>query len=354
MKRIEDYLSMVNPADGSAAEEVQRRLDLQTKPPGSLGMLERLCTQVAAAQWTSAPKCERRVIFTMAADHGVTEEGVSAYPQSVTAQMVMNFVKGGAAVNVLARQGGCAVVVVDMGVARDLDFPGYVHRKIAHGTANFTRGPAMSREQAERAIVTGIELALECEYDLLGTGDMGIGNTTAASAVGAVLTGLDPEEVTGRGTGVDDRGLTRKIDAVRRGIAVNKPDPSDPLDVLAKVGGFEIAGIAGLVIACAVKKKLAVVDGFISTAGAMVAAGLNRHVSDYFVLSHQSAENGHDRFCAHLGKKPILDLGMRLGEGTGAAIAIGVIDASIRLLYEMATFEQAGVDRKLPGAREER
>jgi nicotinate-nucleotide--dimethylbenzimidazole phosphoribosyltransferase len=350
MKRIEEYLSMVKPADGSVAEEVQRRLDMQTKPQGSLGALERLCTQVAAAQWTAEPRCERKVIFTMAADHGVTEEGVSAYPQSVTAQMVLNFVKGGAAVNVLAKHVGSAVVVVDMGVAKDLDFPGYVHRKVAHGTANFTKGPAMSREQAERAIVTGIELALECEFDLLGTGDMGIGNTTSSSAVGTVFTGLDPEEITGRGTGVDDRGLTRKIDAIRRGIAANKPDPADPLDVLAKVGGFEIAGIAGLIIACAVKKRLAVVDGFISTAGAMIAAGLSRHVSDYFVLSHQSVEKGHDRFCAFLGKKPILDLGMRLGEGTGAALAIGVIEASVKLYREMATFEQAGVDRKLPSA----
>jgi len=272
MKSLEHYLAMIRPVPGGLSGEVQRRLDLQTKPQGSLGTLERLVRALAAAQWTAEPACEKKIIFTMAADHGVAEEGVSAYPPSVTAQMVANFVRGGAAVNVLAKHAGCSVVVVDMGVAGDLNFAGYVDAKVARGTANFAKGPAMSREQAQKAIVTGIELALDHDFDLVGTGDMGIANTTSSAAVGSVLTGRDAAEIAGRGTGIDDAAFARKVEVVRRGIALNKPDPKDPLDVLAKVGGFEIGGIAGLVLAAAIKRKLAVVDGFISTAGAMIAA----------------------------------------------------------------------------------
>lgn len=347
MKSLEHYLSMIRPVPGGVAGEVQRRLDLQTKPQGSLGTLERIVRALAAAQWTAEPVCEKKIIFTMAADHGVAEEGVSAYPPSVTAQMVANFVRGGAAVNVLAKHAGCSVVVVDMGVAGDLNFTGYVDAKVARGTANFAKGPAMSREQAQKAIVTGIELALDHDFDLVGTGDMGIANTTSSAAVGSVLTGRDAAEIAGRGTGIDDAAFARKVEVVRRGIALNKPDPKDPLDVLAKVGGFEIGGIAGLVLAAAIKRKLAVVDGFISTAGAMIAAGLSGHARDYFLVAHQSAERGHDLLCGHLGKEPILDLGMRLGEGTGAALVIELIDAAVRLYYDMATFGQAGVDGKI-------
>jgi len=347
MKSLEHYLAMIRPVPGGLSGEVQRRLDLQTKPQGSLGTLERLVRALAAAQWTAEPACEKKIIFTMAADHGVAEEGVSAYPPSVTAQMVANFVRGGAAVNVLAKHAGCSVVVVDMGVAGDLDFTGYTDAKVARGTANYTKGPAMSREQAQKAIVTGIELALDHDFDLVGTGDMGIANTTSSAAVGSVLTGRDAAEIAGRGTGIDDAAFARKVEVVRRGIALNKPDPKDPLDVLAKVGGFEIGGIAGLVLAAAIKRKLAVVDGFISTAGAMIAAGLSGHVRDYFLVAHQSAERGHDLFCGHLGKEPILDFGMRLGEGTGAALAMELIDAAVRLYYDMATFGQAGVDGKI-------
>ena len=277
---------------------------------------------------------------------GVVEEGVSAYPKSVTAQMVKNFVSGGAGVNVLARHAGCEVVVVDMGVASELDIMGCVDKKIEYGTKNFTKGPAMSREQAEHSIVIGIELALKHEFDILGTGEMGIGNTTPSSAIAAVLTGRDVHDITGRGTGIDDHTFMRKVNAIKRGIELNKPNPKDPVDVLSKVGGFEIGGIAGLIIGAAIKRRPSVVDGFISTAGAMIAQGLHKGVSDYFVLSHLSAEKGHDLCAEFLGKKPILDLGMRLGEGTGAALAIELIDAAAHLYYEMATFDGAGVDKK--------
>ncbi|MFW6181638.1 MAG: nicotinate-nucleotide--dimethylbenzimidazole phosphoribosyltransferase [Spirochaetota bacterium] len=343
---LNDYLRRIRPVDRGPAPEVQARLDSQTKPPGSLGRLEELVMEVACIQGTSRPSVERKLLFTMAADHGVVEEGVSAFPQSVTAQMVQNFLSGGAAVNVLARHAGCTVVVVDMGVAGELALPGLVSRKIAPGTANFTRGPAMTREQAEAAVLAGIELALEREFDILGTGEMGIGNTTPSAAVAAVVTGIPVPEITGRGTGVDDRGLARKIDAVQRGIRVNRPDPSDPLDVLAKVGGFEIGGIAGLVLGAAAGRRPVVVDGFISTAGALLARALCPEVSGYMLFSHRSAEQGHDLLLRHLGARPILDLGMRLGEGTGAALAVEVIDAALALYDGMATFDQAGVDNR--------
>jgi nicotinate-nucleotide--dimethylbenzimidazole phosphoribosyltransferase len=348
MKRLEEYLSMIGPADNDVLEGVRKRLDSQTKPRGSLGRLETLCGQLAAVQGSIEPRCEKKIIFTLAGDHGIVAEGVSAYPQTVTGQMVLNFVNGGAGVNVLARHAGCGVVVVDMGVAVELDFGGYIDKKIASGTKNFTKGPAMTREQAERSIVTGIELALNRDFDILGTGDMGIGNTTPSSAIASVIMGVEPEDVTGRGTGIGDDTLRLKIDAIKRGISVNSPDRKDPVDVLSKVGGFEIGGIAGLIIGAAIKKRLAVVDGFISTAGALIAAGLSKELSDYFIVSHLSAEKGHDLFVRYLGKEPILDLGMRLGEGTGAALAIEIIDAAVRLYYDMATFDEAGVDDR-PG-----
>lgn len=349
MNSIDHYLEKITPVDRSILKTLQKRLDAQTKPLGSLGRLEELCRQLALAQGSPDITCEKKMIFTLASDHGVVEEGVSAYPQSVTAQMVANFLQGGAAVNVLARHAGAAVVVVDVGVATELKMSGVLDRKIAFGTANFVKGPAMSREQAETAIMTGIELALNHEFDLLGTGDMGIGNTTPSAAVVSVLTGIDPERITGRGTGIDDGTLRKKVEVIRHGIARNNPDPRDPVDVLAKVGGFEIGGIAGLIIGTALKRKLAVVDGFISTAGAMIASNLNRELADYFLLSHLSAEKGHGLFAEYLGKRPILDLGMRLGEGTGAALAMELIDAAVRLYHDMASFEQAGVDRKKEG-----
>jgi nicotinate-nucleotide--dimethylbenzimidazole phosphoribosyltransferase len=348
MKTLDGYLSMIKPVDGAVLEGVQKRLDSQTKPRGSLGRLESFCRQLASVQGRVDPKCEKKIIFTLAGDHGVVDEGVSAYPQTVTGQMVLNFVNGGAGVNVLAKHAGCEVIVVDMGVASDLDFGGFVDKKIDFGTRNFTQGPAMTREQAERSIVTGIELALDNDFDILGTGDMGIGNTTPSAAIASVIMEVDVEDVTGRGTGINDETLMLKIDAIKRGISVNRPDKNDPVDVLSKVGGFEIGGIAGLIIGAAIKKRLAVVDGFISTAGALIAGSFRKEISDYFIVSHLSAEKGHDLFVKYLKKDPVLDLGMRLGEGTGAALAIEIIDAALRLYHDMATFNEAGVDDK-PG-----
>ena len=347
MKNLNDYLKMIEAPNPDVLNEVQKRLDNQTKPQGSLGRLEELTKLMAMAQGNAKPTFDKKVIFTMVGDHGVVEEGVSAYPQSVTGQMVLNFVKGGAGVNVLARHAGANVIVVDMGVAQDLEFKGFVNKKIDYGTKNFTKGPAMSLEQAEKSIVTGIELAIDYDFDILGTGDMGIGNTTPSTAIASVLTGLKIEEITGRGTGIDDEGLNKKIKAIKKGIEVNNPNPNNPLDVLMKVGGFEIGGIAGLIIGAAIKKRLAVVDGFISTAGALIANALHSEVKNYFILSHKSAENGHEKIALKLGKKPVLDLGLRLGEGTGAALVIELIDAAMHLYYEMATFDQAGVDKKL-------
>lgn len=347
MSTLRDAVGRIVPVDRSVLAEVQARLDCQTKPPGSLGRLEEIVKRLAMIQGTADPVCARKVIFTMAADHGVVEEGVSAFPQSVTTQMVQNFLDGGAAVNVLARHAGCEMVVVDMGVATDRRFEGCLDRKIAPGTKNFTRGPAMTRAQAEEALNAGIALGLESDFDIAGTGEMGIGNTTPAAAVASVLSGTEPQLMVGRGTGIDDRGLRRKVDAIRRGIDLNAPDPKDPVGVLAAVGGFEIGGIAGLILGAAVRKKPVVVDGYISTAGALVAVGLSGRVRDYILLSHRSAEGGHERFLDILGgEPPLLDLGMRLGEGTGAALAMEIIDAALDLYGNMATFDSAGVDQK--------
>jgi nicotinate-nucleotide--dimethylbenzimidazole phosphoribosyltransferase len=287
------------------------------------------------------------VVVVMAGDHGVAAEGVSAYPQSVTAQMVANFLAGGAAISVLARQAGARLVIADLGVATAL--PAHAHlldRKVAPGTANLATGPAMRRAQAEQAIVAGGELALDeigRGLDLLATGEMGIANTTAAAAIAAVLIGADPAQLVGRGTGVDDAGLARKVETVRRALAVNRPDPADGLDVLAKVGGFEIAGLVGAMLATAAQRRPILFDGIIATAAAMLAVTLAPALRPYLIAAHRSAEPGHDQMLAWLEMTPLLDLGMRLGEGTGAVLAMHLADAACRLLDEMATFGEAGV-----------
>jgi nicotinate-nucleotide--dimethylbenzimidazole phosphoribosyltransferase len=295
------------------------------------------------------PPVGRKKIVVMVGDHGVTVEGVSRYPSEVTAQMVHNFVAGGAGINALARQAGAEVVVVDAGTAADLDDLAksgkIIAKKIGRGTDNMARGPAMSRTHAVMAVEAGVEVAekLAPETDVFGTGDMGIGNTTASAAIGAVLTGKGAAELTGRGTGLDDEQLEKKIAVVERAIAVNQPNPDDALDVLAKVGGFEIGAIAGLVIGAAACRKPVVVDGFISTAGALVAYGLEPFVRDYLICAHRSVEPGHRHLHERLGRKPLLDLNMRLGEGTGAALAMNLVDAAVRILSEVATFAEAGV-----------
>lgn len=347
MKRI---LS-IKPVDKAMEELALERLDSLTKPPRSLGRLEDLARRIAAIQGNVKPVAGIKRIYTFAGDHGVTEEGISPYPKEVTPQMVLNFLNGGAAINVLTRHVGAEIKVVDMGV--DFYFgeavSGLIDRKIRRGTDNFTKGPAMTREEAVRALAVGFELADRSKADgvgLLGAGEMGIGNTTPSAALLTVFAGIKPEEAVGRGTGIDDEGLKRKADAVKRGIEANRPDRGDAIDVLSKLGGFEIAGMAGLFLGAAANGIPVVADGFISGAAALVAVNANANVKDYLFMSHLSEERGHAKLVETLGIKPILDLGMRLGEGTGAALAMSVIEASIKIISEMATFAEAGVSNK--------
>lgn len=347
MKLLQDTLARIQPVDSVLLKKAQAKLDNKTKPLGSLGRLEEFARRYAAITGTLEPETKNKVIYTFAADHGVVEEGVSAFPKEVTPQMVFNFLRGGAGVNVLARHSGVEVRVVDMGV--DYNFaaiPGLVDKKIAPGTRNFTKGPAMTRDEAIAAVEAGIELAGICREEgvnMAGTGEMGIGNTTSASAIIAAISGIPVKKVTHRGTGISDKALENKVRIIELAMEVNKPDPTDPLDVLTKVGGLEIAGIAGFVIGCAAGRIPVVVDGFISTSGALIASEMLPHIKDYIFAAHRSVEIGHQFMLDHLGAKPILDLQLRLGEGTGSALAMGLIEAGVKILKEMATFEEAGV-----------
>jgi nicotinate-nucleotide--dimethylbenzimidazole phosphoribosyltransferase len=340
--------SRIVPVDAHAAGEAQRLLDAKTKPRRSLGRLEDLVCQLAAVRGDAAPLPRpAKAIVVMGADHGVAAEGVSAYPQEVTGQMLLNFVRGGAAINVLARQAGARVVVVDMGVAHPLPpTPEIRAHRIGAGTANFARGPAMTRAQALAALAAGATIAGELAragVGLVGIGDMGIANTTASSALAAAFTGAPPEEVTGRGTGIDDATFRRKVDVIRRGLEINRPDAADAVDVLAKVGGFEIAGLAGIVLGAAAARVPVVVDGFIAGVAALAATRIAPHATGYLIASHRSVEAGHRLVLQALGAKPLLDLDLRLGEGTGAALAMTLVDAAIAIAAEMATFASARV-----------
>ena len=316
-------------------------------PSGSLGRLEELAMIYASIKDDLNCKIKHKKIFTMAGDHGIVEEGVSVFPQQVTEQMVQNFVAGGAAINVLARYVGAKVIVVDCGVASHLEAKQCLKiKKVGLGTRNMAEGPAMSREDAVRSIEAGIELIeeeMEEGLDIVGTGDMGIGNTTPSSAILAVLGKLDVDVATGRGTGLDDETLQRKISVIKKAIYVNQPNPNDPIDVLAKVGGYEIGGIAGLCLGAARYRVPVMLDGFISTAGALIANAIEPKVNKYLIASHVSAEKGHRMMLNLLNKIPLLDLNMRLGEGTGAALGIGIMEAAVKLLNEMATFHESGV-----------
>lgn len=327
--------------------KAQARQSALTKPPGSLGRLEALSIQLAGVTGQTLPRVDRKAVIVLAGDHGIVAEGVSAYPSAVTAQMVLNFLQGGAAINVLAQQAGARVVIADVGVAADLpEHPHLIRRKIAHGTANFARGPAMTPEEAVRSVETGVEIVtgeVDRGLDLVATGEMGIGNTTPASAITAVYTGLPVAQVTGRGTGVDDDGLARKVDAIERALALHRPDPADPLGVLSAVGGFEIGAIAGVCLGAAANYVPVVVDGFISAAGALIAAALCPAVKPYLIASHLSVERGHAALWQALGLLPLLDMDLRLGEGTGAVLAMHLVEAACRILAEMATFADAGV-----------
>lgn len=342
----ETVASIASPNE-SLTPRLRARLDGLTKPRGSLGVLEALVERIGLIQHTDRPRVDRMRIVTFAGDHGVAARGVSAYPAAVTPQMVRNMLAGGAAVNVLARHVGAENIVVDIGVNDALDdAPGLVRSKIASGTRDMSVGPAMTRAEALAAIDAGIALASDADDDdvtLLGTGEMGIGNTTSAAALFAALLGLAPREIVGRGTGIDDDALARKIDAVESALRVNAPGPGDPLGALAAVGGFEIAGICGLILGAAARCIPVVVDGFISTAGALVAEQFAPLVRDYMIFSHLSDERGHAVVLDAMGARPILNLNLRLGEGTGAALAFSLIHAAIKLVDEMATFSSSGV-----------
>ncbi len=349
MSKLQDIIKAIQPVDTSRALAIQERLDTLTKPQGSLGRLEELAKKYCLITGKDRPQIQNKIIFTFAGDHGVADEGVSAFPKEVTPQMVYNFLRGGAGVNVLARHAGAKVIVVDAGVDHEFEpAEGLEIRKVGRGTRNMTKGPAMTRAEAEQAVLVGIEMVEKYRdgLDLIGTGDMGIGNTTPSSAIVSVITGADPEQVTGRGTGIDDKSLRSKAEIIRKAISVNKPDRSDALDVLAKVGGFEIAGIAGLVLGAARYRIPVVVDGFISTAGALIAAELNPAVKGYIIAAHQSVEIGHRKMLAHLEQAPLLDLNLRLGEGTGAALGMSLVEAGVKILTEMATFADAGVSEQ--------
>lgn len=339
-------LDAIRPPAAALAETARGRLEALTKPPGSLGRLEEIAVRLATLQGGD-PHVRQPAILVLAGDHGVVAEGVSAYPQVVTVQMLENFSRGGAAINVLARQAGARLVVADFGVASPPgERPGLVGCPIGRGTENLARGPAMSQKAAVRAIETGARLAeaeIDRGADLIATGDMGIGNTTAASAITAVVTGEPPDAVTGRGTGVDDATWRRKVDAVRRGLEVNTPDPRDGLHVLAALGGFEIAGLVGVILAGAARRVPVALDGFITGAAALVALTLAPDARHALFASHRSAEPGHGVVLRHLGLEPYLDLGLRLGEGTGAALFIHLARAAALLYAEMATFKSAGI-----------
>lgn len=352
MTLLQQTIADVGPLDQSAMRAARQREDELTKPQGSLGRLETLAIQIAGMTGRARPHLRERAIVVMAADHGVADEQVSAYPQQVTLEMVRNFLRGGAAINVLARAANARVVVVDMGVIEPLPpHPDLVVRRVAAGTKNMASGPAMTRAQAEQAIEAGMAV-LDAEakrgLDIVATGDMGIANTTAASAIVAVLTGRPVAAVTGRGTGIDDARLAAKVRVIETALTVNRPDPADALDVVSKVGGFEIAGLAGVIVAAAARRVPVLVDGFISGAAALVAVSLCPAAQPYLIAAHQSAELGHRVVLETLGLTPLLDLGLRLGEGSGAALALPVVDAAVRTLDEMATFSEAAVSQATP------
>ena len=350
MKLFKETLESIVKTNPAMGEEAQKRLDNLTKPPGSLGVLEKIVVQLAQIQENPLPTLGDKVVMTMAGDHGVVEEGVSAFPQEVTPQMVLNFLYNGAAINVLSNHAGARVVVTDVGVAGEpIDHPDLNNCRVRPGTRNMAKGPAMTEEEAVAAIEVGIKLVNE-EIDkgatLIATGEMGIGNTTPSTAILACFSGKDVEFITGRGTGVDDHGLIKKQQAIRKALEVNKPNPTDALDVLKKVGGLEIAALTGVILGASARRVPVVIDGFISTAAALVAYNMKEECKEYMLASHLSQEPGHKIMLDIMGLQPVLHLDLRLGEGTGAALAFHLIEAAVKIIHEMATFEEAGVSNK--------
>ncbi len=347
---LENTIRSIQPLDEHAMQAARSRQNELTKPPGSLGRLEALSIQIAGITGHPRPTLRRPAIITLAADHGIARQGVSAFPVEVTAQMVLNFLRGGAGINVLARHVGADVIVADFGVAVDLpQNDDLIVNKIGYGTRDFSVEPAMTREQARQSIEAGISIAqaaIARGCDILGTGEMGIGNTTPSSAITAVFTGRPVRDVTGRGSGLNDAGLARKVATLEAALALHQPDPADGLDVLSKVGGFEIGGLAGVMLGAAAARTPVVVDGFISGAAALIAASLAPAARDYMIAAHRSVEIGHRAILEHLSLQPLLDLDLRLGEGTGAALGISICQAACKALDEMATFAEAGVSNK--------
>jgi nicotinate-nucleotide--dimethylbenzimidazole phosphoribosyltransferase len=347
---IDNLVNKIGALDKNAMDQAADRLNSLTKPIGSLGVLEDLVIQLAGITGNVMPRVANKMVVVMAGDHGVVEEGVSAAPQSVTPQMVHNFLNGGAAINVLARCAGAQVKVVDVGVAdQTLRHPSLISRKVRPGTANMTKGPAMSREEARQAIKIGADIA-ESEtnqgINLLATGEMGIGNTTPSSAILAAYSHTDLSRLVGPGVGLNDDGMQKKINAIEKALQVNQPDANDPIDVLSKVGGLEIAAMAGLILGSAVCRVPVVIDGFISGAAALIAYKIAPAAKNYMIASHLSEEPGHKVMLDAIGLEPMLRMRMRLGEGTGAALAFNIIEAATRVMREMATFEEAGVKMK--------
>ncbi len=350
MNLLEKTLVSIMEIDKEAGEKAQLRLDMLTKPQGSLGALERIAVKLAQIQGNPLPQLGAKVVMTMAGDHGVVEEGVSAFPQEVTPQMVLNFLNQGAAINVLAKHAGARVVIADIGIAAEpIEHPDLINRRIRSGTRNMAKEAAMTEEEAIAAIEAGIDLVNQ-EIDrgatMIATGEMGIGNTTPSSAILACFSGREIELITGRGTGVDDTGLFRKQNAIRSALEINNPDPNQPLDVLRKVGGLEIAAITGIMLGAAARRAAVVVDGFISSAAALVAYKMNPKCRDYLFASHLSQEPGHRIMLEEIGLEPMLYLDMRLGEGSGAVLAFHLLEAAVKIINEMATFEEAGVSNK--------
>lgn len=345
-----ETIDRIQPTDRRLLAQAQARLDRLTKPIGSLGRLEELAARYVMITGEMKPKVPRGTVFTFAADHGVTAEGVSAYPSAVTPQMVLNFLRGGAGVNVLARHVGVEVRVVDIGVAFDFEgVSGLIHKKVMPGTKNLLVESAMSPAQAEQALQVGIDLATEAGRQgigLIGTGEMGIGNTTASSAIAAVMMRRPVSEVTGRGTGIDDASLAHKIDVIQRALDLHRLDSANAMEVLAKVGGLEIGGLAGLMLGAAAARIPVVLDGFIAGAAALIAAGLQPRCTEYLIASHRSVEQGHQAILDHLGLKPLFDLDLRLGEGTGACLGMSLVFSAIKIFTEMATFDEAGVSER--------
>lgn len=352
MGKLRETIEKIELIDGALAEKTQKRLDSLTKPLGSLGRLEELAKRIVEISRNEMPRLEKKVIFTFAGDHGVASSGVSAYPSEVTPQMVYNFLAGGAGINVLARHVGAEVVVADLGVACDLKaHPDLIIKKVNYGTKNIAEGAAMTKEEALRSVENGIEVFEEKfralgGIDIAGTGEMGIANTTPSSAIVSVITGEEVSTVTGRGTGIDDERFQLKIKIIEKAIQINKPDRDDALDILSKVGGFEIGGLVGVILAASSLRVPIIVDGFISSAAALIAYKLEPKTRDYMISAHSSVERGHSAILNYLKLKPLLDFNLRLGEGTGAALAIGIASAAVKILNEMATFDDAGVSKK--------